>query len=32
MIMEGIQIHIPKFEGIHIFKADEIIIEKLKEV
>ena len=23
--------HIPKFEGIHIFKADEIIIEKLKE-
>ena len=23
--------YIPKFEGIHIFKADEIIIEKLKE-
>ena len=23
--------HIPKFEGIHVFKADEIIIEKLKE-
>ena len=23
--------HIPKFEGIHIFKADEIIIEKLKD-
>ena len=23
--------YIPKFEGIHVFKADEIIIEKLKE-
>ena len=23
--------HIPKFEGIHVFKADEIIIEKLKD-
>ena len=29
--MESILKNVPLFEGVHIFKANKIIIEKLKE-
>ena len=31
MEMENIQTNVKLFEGIHIFKANPIVIEKLKE-